>query len=138
MSFTYLEHATDAFIEVNAPTLEEAFLQAGLSVIDTTIDINSVDEKEQKKITVNGDELRYLLFNWLEELIFVLITEGFAIKRIKLSIEKNQQYGLDAVVFGESMDLKKHGFKVEIKAPTFHLMEIEQNEHVKMRYLLDL
>ena len=138
MSFTYLEHATDAFIEVIAPTLEDAFVQAGLSVIDTTIDIDTVEEREQKTIIVKADELRYLLFNWLEEMIFVLITEGFAVKRLELSIQRNQQYELNANVFGESLDLKKHGFKVEIKAPTFHLMEIQENSQVKMRFLLDL
>ena len=41
-------------------------------------------------------------------------------------------------VSGEKLDLKKHGFKVEIKSPTFHLMEIKENDGVTMQYLLDL
>jgi SHS2 domain-containing protein len=39
---------------------------------------------------------------------------------------------------GEDIDFKKHHFKVEIKSPTFHGMEIEHNGKVTMRYLLDL
>jgi len=34
--------------------------------------------------------------------------------------------------------LRKHDFKVEIKSPTFHEMEIEQKDKVIMKYLLDL
>ncbi|MGI0082444.1 MAG: archease, partial [Nitrosopumilaceae archaeon] len=39
---------------------------------------------------------------------------------------------------GEELDFNKHHFKVEIKSPTFHLMEIKQNKQIVMRFLLDL
>lgn len=138
MSYQYLDHATDALVEVHAKTLEEAFLLAGTSVVDTTLDISTVQEKAQKTIQVKGKELRHLLFNWLEEVNFLLITEGFAIRSFSLKLEKNEEYEIHAIVFGEEIDLQKHHFKVEIKAPTFHLMEIKQNDEVVMRFLLDL
>ncbi len=138
MKYKLLEHATDAFIEVTAANLEEAFVRAGESVVDTTLDQELVDEKEERTLTVTGDDLDFLLFNWLEEIIYQLITEGFAIHRFSLNISKNSEYILTAKAFGEEIDLKKHHFKVEIKAPTFHLMEIKQNGEVTMRFLLDL
>ncbi|HEY7367508.1 MAG TPA: archease [Nitrosopumilaceae archaeon] len=138
MSYKLLEHATDAFIEVTASNLKEAFIQAGNSVVETTIDRSSVKENEKKKISVTGKEIRYLLFDWLEEIIYQLITEGFAIHRFELDIKKNKEYKLEATAFGEPIDLQKHNFKVEIKAPTFHLMEISEGKEVKMRFLLDL
>lgn len=138
MSIQYLEHATDAFIEVTASNLVEAFTLAGQSVVDITLDRETVEEKEKRILKVSGNELRYLLFNWLEEVNFQLITEGFAIARFSIDISKNSIYELTATVYGEPLDLKKHHFKVEIKAPTFHLMEINQNDKVMMRFLLDL
>ena len=39
MSYKYLEHSTDALIEVKAKNLEEAFSVAGKSVVDTIIDL---------------------------------------------------------------------------------------------------
>ena len=138
MSIRYLEHATDAFIEVKGSSLEQAFLKAAESVIDTTLDMSSVEEKEKKTLKVTGRDLRYLLFNWCEELIYVLITEGFAIARLELVILKNDEYTIEATAYGEPIDLGKHHFKVEIKAPTFHLMEITEGDEVVMRFLLDL
>ena len=138
MGYRQLEHTTDAFIEVTAPNLKDAFTIAAQSVIDTTIDSSTVDEKDKMTIKVNGKDLKYLLFNWLEAVIYQLITEGFAIKRFEIDLQKKDQYEINAKFFGEPINLKKHHFKVEIKAPTFHLMEISEGKEVKMRYLLDL
>jgi len=138
LSIQYLEHATDAFILVTAPSLTDAFTLAGQSVVDTTLDKKTIEEKEQRTLKVSGKDLRYLLFNWLEEVNYQLITEGFAIARFSLDISKNSTYKLKSTIFGEPINLKKHHFKMEIKAPTFHMMEIKQNRQVTMRFLLDL
>ena len=138
MSYKTLEHATDAIIEVTADNLEEAFQTAGISVIETILDSSKVDETNSKKLVVKGKDLKYLLYNWLEEIIILTITEGFAGKRITVDILRNENYEIHAEVFGEAIDLKKHQFKVEIKSPTFHEMEIEENDKIIMKYLLDL
>ena len=82
--------------------------------------------------------MRYLLYNWLEEIIILTITDGFAGKRILVEISEDDECRITAEIFGEDIDLSKHEFKVEIKSPTFHDMRIEQNNNVVMRYLLDL
>ncbi len=138
MSYKTLEHATDAIIEVTADNLQEAFQIAGISVIETILDSSKVDEVDSKKLVVKGKDLKYLLYNWLEEIIILTITEGFAGKRIITDILRNENYEIHAEVFGESIDLKKHQFKIEIKSPTFHEMEIKENDKIIMKYLLDL
>jgi len=129
---------TDAFIEVTGNTLEEAFENAGISVVDTMIDINSVEEKTYKKIEIIAKDLNNLLYNWLEEIIILTITDGFAAKRFSVKLTKNAAYSLVAIINGEEIDFKKHHFKLEIKSPTFHLMEIKQEKPITMRFLLDL
>ncbi|MEC7711018.1 MAG: archease [Thermoproteota archaeon] len=138
MSYKTLEHATDAIIEVTADNLKDAFQIAGISVIETILDISKVEEKESKNLIVKGKDLKYLLYNWLEEMIILTITEGFAGKKIAIEISENDGYKIKAKIFGEEIDLKKHEFKVEIKSPTFHEMRIEQKEKTIMRFLLDL
>lgn len=138
MSYKFLDHATDAIIEVTAKDLKEAFSVTADAVINLTLDQDKVEEKEQREFSAQGKDLRYLLFSWLEEIPFLLITEGFAIKRIEFDIVENQDYKINATAYGEPLDFKKHNFKVEIKAPTFYDMEIKQNGGVSMRFLLDL
>ena len=138
MSYKYLEHATDALIEVKAKTLEEAFVVAGKSVVETIIDLNNIQEIEEKNVKVKGRNLLNLLYNWLEEIVTITITDGFAIRNFSVSIKKNKECQIVSKISGEKLDLKKHNFKVEIKSPTFHLMEIKEDDEITMRYLLDL
>ena len=138
MSYKFLDHATDAIIEVTAKDLKEAFAVAADAEINLTLDQDKVEEKGQMEFSANGKDLHYLLFSWLEEIPFILITEGFAIKRLEFEIEKKDGYKINAIAYGETLDVKKHNFKVEIKAPTFYDMEIREDNGVYMRFLLDL
>jgi SHS2 domain-containing protein len=133
MTYRNLEHITDAFIEVSAETLEEAFEIAGMSVVDTVLDIKSVEKKSERKIETSAVDLKGLLYSWLEEIIILTITESF-----KVTITKTDKYFLTATISGEPIDFDKHHFKLEIKAPTYHLMEIKEEKPVVMRFLLDL
>jgi len=106
MSYKNLEHSTDALIEVRASNLTEAFEVAGKSVIQTIMDDSKIDEKTQKNIVVNGKNLHYLLYNWIEELIILTITDGFATKRFSIVVEK-EPFLIKAELFGEQIDIKK-------------------------------
>ncbi|MCE2614878.1 MAG: archease, partial [Nitrosopumilus sp. (ex Thoosa mismalolli)] len=107
MSYKFLDHATDAIIEVRAKNLKEAFSVTADAVINLTLDQAKVEEKEQKQFSAKGKDLRYLLFSWLEEIPFLLITEGFAIKRVEFEIKENEGYEIDSIAFGEPLDFKK-------------------------------
>jgi len=145
VSYRFLDHTTDAIIEVSARDLREAFVTAADATIETTLNRSSVSETGHMEFTAEGENLYHLLFSWLEEIIFVLITKGFAIKRVgdlelHLRGDAEGHNRIQARAYGEPLDLSRHGFKVEIKAPTFHDMRIvESNDNgVQMRFLLDL
>lgn len=129
---------TDAFIEVTGDTMEEAFVNAGISVVDTIVDIKSIENKQDRKIEINADNLKSLLYSWLEEVIILTITDGFAGKIFNVKITKNETYHMIANIGGEEINFAKHHFKMEIKSPTYHLMEIKDEKPVVMRFLLDL
>ena len=126
-------------VQVDAPNLEEAFVQAGRAVVDTTINASSVRRGESLKIEASGSDMMHMLYSWLEEIIYKMITKGFAISQIEVDKIDRVKYSIHGIIHGEPIDLKKHGFKVEIKAPTFHDMRIDENpQGVSMRFLLDL
>ena len=138
MVYRYLDHMTDAFIEVTGDTMEKAFENAGISVVDTIIDIKSVENKEEKEIEIHADDLKGLLYNWLEEIIILTVTDGFVGKTFNVTITKNNKHHLTAIIVGEEINFEKHHFKMEIKSPTYHLMEIRDEKPVLMRFILDL
>lgn len=135
MGYRLLDHATDAIVEVDSADMASAYADAADAVVDITLDRKSVSEKESRKFSASGRDDRNLLYSWLEELVFVMITGGFAIRRVELELG---DHTIDAVAYGEPLDTARHGFKVEIKAPTFHEMEVRHGERAYMRFLLDL
>ena len=138
LSYKFLDHATDAIIEVTAKNLKEAFSVTADAVINVVLVQNNVKEIKEIEFSAQGKDLYYLLFNWIEEITFVLITRGFAIKRIEFDMQENDSFTINAKAFGEPLDFQKHAYKMEIKAPTFHDMVIKQNGGILMRFLLDL
>ena len=126
-------------VQVDAPNLEEAFVQAGMAVADTTVNVPSVCQVRSMAVEASGSDMRHMLYSWLEEIIYKMITEGFAISRIEVDKLDREKYSIHGIIHGEPIDLKKHGFKVEIKAPTFHEMQIKENSKgASMLFLLDL
>lgn len=138
MAYRFLEHATDALVEVKSTTLAGALEDAAEAVCAITLDPSTVRQKEQKTIRASGKDSRYLLFNWLEEVSYLIVTEGFAPKRFKVEVDKEMPAEAKCAVTGEPLDLSRHGFRVEVKAPTFHEMEVSGDGPVYMKFLLDL
>ena len=155
--YRFLEHATDAVVEAEGKSMREAFAAAADAAVDLTLDRGSVAEDGHMEVRAEGEDLSYLLYSWLEEIVFALITRGFAIRRVE--IDEGASSDLDAAAasggdgsssaaeplsiraraYGEPLDLKRHGFKLEIKAPTFHEMSIKRSEAgASVRFLLDL
>jgi len=130
---------TDAYIEVQGDTLEQAFEFAAKALVDTMINVNSVAPTNEAQITVEGHDLESLLYNWLEEVMLKLLVDRQALSHFNVLISKyNDRYELKATVRGEPFDVEKHRYKVEIKGVTYHMMNIERNKTVKIRFLLDL
>lgn len=140
MGYRLLDHATDAIVEVDAVGADEAFADAGRAVRDITLDAASVRPSSERTVSAEGHDWRHLLFDWLEAVTFVLITDGFAVSSVAARVVSPPPRGrIEGTVAGEPLDVARHGFKVEIKAPTFHDMIVDvAPDRVKMRFLLDL
>ena len=141
MSYNILDHTADVKIEVFARTLEEAFEVAGQALVETMTEISKVEAKEKNSITVTGEDLYALLYEWLEALIVLFDAEGLIFSRfIVHKIErKNNEWHLTGEVWGEAFNIDKHPQGTEVKAITYAEMEIQKEEsHVRLQFVLDI
>jgi SHS2 domain-containing protein len=130
---------TDAVIEAHGETLEEAFENAAKGVNDTMIDLTTVRPDREIRIAAEGHDLYSLLFDWLDRVMLLLVADGIVMSEFSVKIKHNNGYSLEGIARGEKLDLDKHRYKVEIKAVTYHEMEIRQEKgKVTVRFLLDL
>jgi SHS2 domain-containing protein len=132
---------TDALIEAYGGTLEEAFENAARALNETMIDMKNVRPDREIKLEAQGHDLCELLFDWLDKVMLLLVSDNIVMSEFKVNITKhdNNGYSLIGIANGEKLDLLKHHYKVEIKAVTYHEMIITQEENLyTVRFLLDL
>jgi len=138
--YKFLPHTTDAYIEAVGVTFENALENAGLALFDTMCNLSSITQAHQDVIRVKeGDDLE-ILYDWLETLLLKFELDQRVYNKFEVSISKDLRgLRLTANAYGETFDRKKHGAKVEVKAVTYHRMEISrQGNLVALRFILDL
>jgi SHS2 domain-containing protein len=138
--YRFLDHMTDAVIEAYGATLEEAFENAAKALCDTMIDLKTVRPQREIKLFAKGNDLYSLLFDWLDNVMLLLVADGIAMSQFHVKIKQHDNsYLLEGTARGEQLELDRHHYKVEIKAVTYHEMEIKQdNDMITLRFLLDL
>ena len=126
--FEFLEFATaDVCFKAYGKTLEEAFANAALAMFEIMLETRNVEQKIVKEIEVKGEDLKSLMFEWLNGLLFYVDAESLAFSRFEVRIDEDQMK-LSAKVSGEPIDQAKHRTKIDVKACTYHGMEIKQSD----------
>jgi len=140
-SYRSLPHTTDAYIEAAGATLEEALQFAGMALTDTMCDVDSISPKLTDRIEASGRDEITLLYDWLESILLRFDLDHKVYSRFNVAPLTRSAAGLsaNAEASGEMYDRQKHGSKVEVKAVTYHKMEVvRENNSTMVRFILDL
>ncbi|MGD8530210.1 MAG: archease [Syntrophobacterales bacterium] len=124
-SFEFIDHTADAGIRVEAPTLEDLFETAGLAFSELVTSVDSLDCRMERHFRLQEDDLETLLVSWLQELLYLLDTEDLVFGRFQVKIH---DLSLEATAWGEPFDPSIHTIKTEIKAVTYHQLEVARSE----------
>ncbi len=125
MRYRYLEHTADLYVEARGEKLEDIFANCALALYDSICDINKISYSEERMVEVEGEDYQELLVNFLNELLYLFETEGFVASDVEVVFEGKK---LTARLKGETYDREKHGARYEIKAATYHGLEINEKE----------
>ena len=127
--FSYVEGGptADLTLEAYGSTLEEAFGNAALAMFNAMTPLEKVEEHEVRTVEVRGDDLGGLLYNFLDELLFVHETDHLIFSAVDLSLDE-ELLRLKAECRGERFDPGLHESGIVIKAVTFYQMKIERGE----------
>ena len=74
---------------------------------------------------ISAPDLEFLLVRWLNELIYLVQTEGFVPARAAVTVTEGPEgYALRAQLEGRPFDADAMGWQGEIKSATFHGLEV--------------
>ena len=129
--YSLLDHTADMGIVATGDDLPTAFASAAEGMFAWMVDLDSVEEREERSVEATGRDVEALLVDFLNELLFLFETHGFLFKRIEVrelgsSEEEAGWHRLTAVVFGERLDPQRHQLRGSIKSATYHMLQVQQ------------
>jgi len=139
MGYRYAEEGPTADLTVDAwgETLDEAFGQAAMAMFNAMTPIEGIEKTLTRTFEVEGDDTGALLFNFLDELLYIHEVELVVFSVFDVEID-SAQTKLKATIHGEPFDVERHVRGIAIKAVTFHLMNFEpRDDGWALRVVLD-
>jgi SHS2 domain-containing protein len=135
--FEVLDHTADIGLVVYGENLKALFENAGEAFFHLITDLRKVRRRVERRIKIGGESLDRLMVDWLSELLYLHDVENLLFKGFK--VESVGEDGLMAVVKGEPFQQKIHVIKTEVKAVTYHRIEVRQEKGGwKAQVILDL
>ena len=127
--YEYFEHTADVKFRAHGKNLEEAFSNAAFAMFNVMINNEDVQPVMRKSISVNGKDLKALLYNFLEEILFLLDSEHFLLSKVdKIKIDRmSGAYVLTALIVGDKTG-DKYETSGDVKAITYNEMEIKEEQ----------
>ena len=127
MSYSYPEGGptADLLVAATGKTLGEAFAQIALGMFNMMTPLSGISEKEEFKLEAEGTDLESLLFNLMDEFLFITDVDFLIPKSIKVIVD-HENLSASADCMGERFSAATHEVGIQIKAVTYHMMEIKE------------
>jgi SHS2 domain-containing protein len=124
MRYRFIDHTADIAFEAFGKNLEELIVNATLAFYEAFVYVEKLDVNRTLNVSVEADSADYLLYDWLNELLYAFDTEFFAGKELSVDVKENGNLKAEGVIKGGM--LKPELVKVEPKAITLHNFVVEK------------
>lgn len=131
--FEFLEHTADIKIRVRGKSLNELFENAVTAFSHYIAYGKKIPSKKINLIKLDGSDIESLLSKFLDELIFLVDSEGFLPSSAEVSLEG---LSLQAKVHGDSVKNQKIN---QVKAATYAEMYVKKTaKEWEAQFVLDV
>lgn len=143
MGFEIVEHTADVALRLTAPDLSGLLQAATDGLRSVLIDVPAsrpVEEREARAIDLAGLDPESLLVDYLCELIFLFDCERLLTVRLEpVPLDGAGPCRLVTRVLGETLDPSRHVALTEVKAATYHGLEVRPSPRgLQATVVLDL
>jgi len=136
-TYELIDHTADVGVKAYGKTLSEAFEHVAKGMFDIITDNSEIENTGQYDIQLKAPDLEQLLVDWLSELLFLNSANNLVFGFFKVDLDEKKK-SLNAKVFGEKFSLSKHKIGAEIKAVTYHILEVRNKRPYHVQVLFDI
>lgn len=125
-----IDHTGDIGIHIEANTLPQLFERAAIGMFDVLTDLSTVRPSDTTTVTATGRDREALMVHWLSELNYHHTVDHslFCDIQVHELEQRGSEWALSATLSGEPIDPARHTVYTEIKAITFHGLEVHETE----------
>jgi SHS2 domain-containing protein len=135
--YEVLDHTADIGLIIFGQDLKGLFENAGKAFFHLITDLRKVRRRVEKRVRIGEESLDRLMVDWLSELLYLHDVDHLLLKEFK--VESVGEDGLKAVVEGEPFQAGFHVIKTEVKAVTYHQIEVRKKDgNWRAQVILDL
>ena len=129
--FEFFDVTADVGFRACGKDMDEAFQNAALATFEVMTDTSQIRPAVKREILIEAEDEKALLYDWLSELLFLHDYEGLVFSRFAVSTRQKdpETFILQGEIWGEKFNRASHEVRDEVKAVTFHLMEINKEEN---------
>jgi len=135
-TFEVFEHTADVGILARGDSVEEVFAAAAEGMFSFIIRREDVHPVETRRRTLEADDREGLLVAWLNDLLLLLNADAFVPGEVH--VLECTDTRLVADVAGEPVDPARHRFRLDVKAATYHQLEIARDDGWTARVIFDV
>jgi SHS2 domain-containing protein len=135
--YEFLEHTADILIKAYGKNISECFINAAIAMFDIITDKSKIDNIGAYKLELEAQDIEQLLVDWLSELLFINNVKNLIFGKFELKIDEKIPH-LSAKIYGEKYNLSKHKIGVEIKAVTYHMLNVNDKPPFSVKILFDV
>ena len=133
IKYETMDHLSDVRLKVYGKNIKDLFENAAEGMFSLISDLNNVKKGIKKDIMINimeNADPEDFLMAWLEKLLYICEVEGLLFSYFKIKDLKNagSQNSISAFIKGERINPKKHEIFLQIKAPAYHNLHIQQDK----------
>lgn len=133
--FRLIEHTADIGLAASGRDLAEAFANVAQGLFSIITDTGAIEERESRTVEVQAADREALLFDWINELIYLFEVESLLFRRCEVNELSGQR--LRAVCHGERYDQSRHEIKLGVKSATYHMLKVDAETH-EVQVILDI
>ncbi len=121
----------DFEFEVTADSLNELFTGAGIATVKAMVDPTSISNNKSWKIELEEQDLEFLLFDFLNEIIALKDSKTVLFRDFSVDISKSDEmYILKASFHGDKIDYNNTSLLTDVKAVTMHEFIVEKRDEM--------
>ena len=123
MPYETLEHTADILVKCTGRTMEECFESAAYALFDQMVDTGTIEKKMRISFETEAEHIEDRLYSFLSCLLSIMDSDSSVFSEFIVKFNGNK---ITCDAYGETLDLKKHRPRTEIKAITYHMMHIDE------------